>query len=71
MVAAEAVVDFDIAASGLGGSEGAAATEQAERSVGDGCGNVTPIAVPDHEADEEKDKGPEAGSKDEKDFDDE
>ena len=66
MVAAEAVVHFDIAAAGLGGSEGEAAKEQAERSVDDGGGNVTHTAVPDHEADEEKNKGPEARSEDDK-----
>ena len=58
-VAAEAVVvDFDIAASDFGGSEGAAATKRAERSVGDGGGNVSPNAVLDREGDE--DKGPES-----------
>ena len=35
-VAAEVVVDLDVVAAYLGGSEGAAATEQAERTVGDG-----------------------------------
>ena len=49
------VVDCVIVVADLGGSEGA--VEQAERTVGDGGGNVTPTAVPDHEADEEKDKG--------------
>ena len=43
VLAAEAVVDFDIAAADLGGSEGAVATDQAERTVGDCGGNVTPI----------------------------
>ena len=41
------MVDFDIATAGLGGSEGAAATDQTERVVGDGGGNVTPITVTD------------------------
>ena len=63
-----AEVDFDIASADLGGSEGAAATEQAERTVGDVGGNVTPTAVPDHEAEEEEDKGPEGGSEDDMDF---
>ena len=47
VVAAKAVVNFDIATAGLGGSEGAAATDQTERTVGDGGGNVTPTAVTD------------------------
>ena len=58
------VVDCVIVVADLGGPEGA--VEQAERTVGDGGGNVTPTAVPDHEADEERDKASEAGSEDDK-----
>ena len=61
----------DIAASDLGDSEGAAATEQAERTVGHGGGKVTPTEVPDHEDVLEKGKGSEAGSEDDTDFDEE
>ena len=46
----------------MGGSEG---------TVGDGGGTVTPTAVPEQEADEEKDTGPEACSENDKDFDEE
>ena len=65
------MVDFDIAAADLGGSEGAAATNETERTVGDCGGNVTPTAVTDHEADEGKDNGWEVGSEDDKDVDEE
>ena len=57
-----------LTAADWGGSD-AAAMEQAQRTVGDGGGNVTPTAARDHEADEEKDNGSEAGSEADKDFD--